>query len=189
MQITCARKTVLASVVFLSFVMVLPTLGGSPAPTPNKVYGVTLTPEQTEQFKTFNTEAESAIKVIKEDTSLSRDQKEEQIKTIRDGIKAKLRAILTPEQVKNMDAVQSTPGPKGFVAKVLGTTPTPEQEAQVRAILAEAEPVMKAIRENRKLSEAEKKRQIQAVYDDINDKLTALVTPKQDNEAGSGGKN
>ena len=46
MQMTCARKTVLASVVLLSFVMVLPTLGGSPAPLANKVYGVTLTPEQ-----------------------------------------------------------------------------------------------------------------------------------------------
>ncbi len=179
---TCARKTVLASVVFLSFVMVLPTLGGSPAPLANKVYGVTLTPQQEEQLKAFNTEAEPAIKAIKADASLSREEKEEQVKAIRDGIKEKLRAILSPEQAKDMSAVQSTPNPKGFVVKALGVTPTPEQEAQFWAILAEAEPAMKAIRENSKLSEAEKKVQMQAVYDDINNKLTALVNPQPEKQ-------
>ena len=174
---TCARKTVLASVVLLSFVMVLPTLAGSPAPLANKVYGVTLTPEQEEQLKAFNSEAEPAIKAIKADASLSREEKEEQVKAIRDGIKENLRVILSPEQAKDMTAAPSTPNPKGFIVKALGVTPTPEQEAQFRAILAEAEPAMKAIRES-KLSEAEKKEQMQAVYDDINNKLTALVNPK-----------
>jgi len=174
---TCARKTVLASVVFLSFVIVMPTQGGSPAPLANKVYGVTLTPEQEERLKIFNSEAEPAIKAIKADASLSREDKEEQVKAIRDGIKENLRVILSPEQAKDMTAVPSTPNPKGFIVKALGVTPTPEQEAQFSAILAEAEPAMKAIRES-KLSEAEKKEQMQAVYDDINNKLTALVNPK-----------
>jgi hypothetical protein len=174
---TCARKTVLASVVFLAFVMVLPSLAGSPAPLANKVYGVTLTPEQEAQLKVFNSEAEPAIKAIKADASLSREEKEEQVKAIRDGIKENLRVILSPEQAKDMSAAPSTPNPKGFIVKALGVTPTPEQEAQFRAILAEAEPAMKAIRES-KLSEAEKKEQMQAVYDDINNKLTALVNPK-----------
>lgn len=170
MQTTCARESIFASVMFLLFAMALTSLGGSPAPLTNKACGITLTPEQVEQFKAFNAEAEAAIEAIKKDVSLSNNEKVEQIRVIRNGIKEKLRAILSTEQVEEFK-----PHPKGFLVKTLGVLPTPEQEIQFWTILAEAEPAMKTIRENSKLSKAEKEEQMQAIYDDINRKLTDLV--------------
>ena len=69
-----------------------------------KVFGVTLTPAQEEQFKAINAAAEPAKKAIRENTALSEGEKHAQMKAIYDGIREKLKAILTPDQLKEMES-------------------------------------------------------------------------------------
>ena len=72
----------------------------------SKAFGVTLTPAQQEQFKAMNVAAEPSKKAIRENTTLSEDEKRTQMKAVYDGIKEKLKAILTPEQLKEIEAAQ-----------------------------------------------------------------------------------
>ena len=72
-----------------------------------RAFGVTLTPEQAEQFKAINDAAAPAKKAVRENTALSEAEKRAQMKAVYDGIKEKLKAILTPEQLKEMEAAQN----------------------------------------------------------------------------------
>ena len=71
-----------------------------------KPFGVTLTRAQQEQFKAIHAAAEPAKKAVRENAALSQSEKQAQMKAIYDGIKEKLKAILTPEQVQEMHAAQ-----------------------------------------------------------------------------------
>jgi hypothetical protein len=167
---------VLCAVVAL-VVMLLP--GRLAAQT--KVFGLTLTPEQAEKFRAINIEAEPAKKAIREDASLSESEKLTRMKGVYDGIREKLKTILTPEQLKEMEA--GTPAksaetaPKPFA--VFGVTLTPEQAVKFKAINAEAQPKKKALADDKALSAAEKRAQMQAIYKEIKEKLRAILTPEQ----------
>ena len=145
-----------------------------------KAFGATLTPEQQEKFKEMNVAAEPAKKAIRENTKLSDEEKHVQLKAVYDGIRKKLTAILTPEQVKEMESapVHKASMPHG-PGKAFGATLTPEQHEKFKEMNVAAEPAKKAIRENTKLSDEEKHVQMKAVYDGIRKKLTAILTPEQ----------
>ncbi|MEI6810202.1 MAG: hypothetical protein WCN95_15900, partial [bacterium] len=145
----------------------------------SKAFGVTLTPAQQEQFKAMNVAAEPSKKAIRENTTLSEDEKRTQMKAVYDGIKEKLKAILTPEQLKEMAVAPVRGASSRPQSRAFGVTLTPAQQEQFTAMNVAAEPSKKAIRENTTLSEDEKRTQMKAVYDGIKEKLKTILTPEQ----------
>ena len=151
----------------------------------DKVFGVPLTPPQQEQFRAITVAAEPERKAIRENATLSEEEKRVQMKAVYDGIREKLKAILTPAQRKEMEAAFSAPAqgaPKRFAvasSNIFGVTLTPPQMEQFKALNVAAEPAKKAIRENTALSAEEKQSQMKAVYDGIKEKLKAVLTPAQ----------
>ena len=146
-------------------------------PTPVKAFGVTLTAAQAEQFKAIVAATEPERKAIRENAALSATEKQTQMQAVYEKIKQQLKAILTPEQIAEMEKAPpaNTPAP----VKVFGVTLTAAQAEQFKAINAAAEPEKKAIRENAALSEAEKRTQMQAVYEKIRQQIKAILTPEQ----------
>lgn len=71
---------------------------------PAKAFGVTLTPEQAEKFKAINAEAMPKKKAIRENAALSEAEKRTQMLAVYKEIREKLKAILTPDQLKQMEA-------------------------------------------------------------------------------------
>lgn len=57
-----------------------------------------LTPDQKSKIKAIYMSEMPKIKAIRKDATLTEDQKKDQIKPIRQGIRAQVEAILTPEQ-------------------------------------------------------------------------------------------
>ena len=168
--------------VFLVFcVALLLTIGSLSAQS--KVFGVTLTPAQEVQFKAFNEAAAPAKKAIRDNPALSDAEKHAQMKAVYDEIREKLKAILTPEQLKEMDAAtltaSSRTSSKFAPSKVFGVTLTPAQQEQFKVINDAASPAKKAIRDNAALTEDEKRAQMKVVYDGIREKLKAILTPEQ----------
>ena len=93
--------------IFCGAVAVILTLLTGPLSAQAKVFGVTLTPAQEEQFKAFNAAAEPAKKAIRENPALSEAEKRTQMMAIYAGIKEKLKAILTPDQLKVMETAST----------------------------------------------------------------------------------
>ena len=146
----------------------------------SKAFGVTLTPAQQEKFKAMNIASEPAKKAIRESATLSEDERRAQMRAVYAGIKEKLKAILTPEQLKEMETaalVQRTSPTQQF--RAFGVTLTPAQQEQFKAMNIAAEPSKKAIRENTTLSDEENRTQMKAIYDGIKEKLKAILTPEQ----------
>ncbi len=145
-------------------------------PTPESVvaFGVKLTAAQAEKYKTFIAAAGPAEKAIIANAKLSEAEKRTQKMAIYDNIKLQLRAILTTEQLAKMDKL---PTPEPVVA--FGVKLTAAQAEQLKAFSIAAEPAKKLIRENATLSEADKRTQMMAIYDNIKLQLRAILTPKQ----------
>ncbi|MCE5198703.1 MAG: hypothetical protein ABFD54_02395 [Armatimonadota bacterium] len=72
-----------------------------------------LTKEQQTVIRGILAEARPQIQAIRQNTSLTPDQKKEQLKTIRQGNFEKIKAQLTPEQLQKLQTIMSKRGNKG----------------------------------------------------------------------------
>ena len=61
-----------------------------------------LTTEQREQMKSINMEFKDQAKAVRDDKTLTKDQKKQQVKSLHDKRQEAVKAILTPEQKQKM---------------------------------------------------------------------------------------
>lgn len=95
-----------------------------------------LTDAQVEQLKPILREQMQAMKALREDESLSRKDKRAKFDELRDAHRAKIAAVLTPEQSAKLDELmkdrKGPGGPKGKDGKDgerQGPPPPPDDEA------------------------------------------------------------
>jgi Spy/CpxP family protein refolding chaperone len=67
-----------------------------------------LTDDQKTQLKPILQEEFNQIKAVKDDPSLSSDQKKAKVSDIRQNFKSQINSVLTPEQQKKLDTVRET---------------------------------------------------------------------------------
>lgn len=73
-----------------------------------------LTPEQKSKFEAIQKDAAEKRKALREDTSLTQEQRREKAKAINEETKVKLKEILTAEQLSKMEERQKNrPGRPG----------------------------------------------------------------------------
>jgi len=72
-----------------------------------------LTDAQKPKFKEIMQGAMEKRKALREDTSLSAEDKKAKAKELREGMQAKMKEILTPEQLTKWQAMQKNRGPGG----------------------------------------------------------------------------
>jgi Spy/CpxP family protein refolding chaperone len=66
-----------------------------------------LTPEQKTKIQAIQESSMPAIKAIFDDTTLTREQRREKMRPLRDETDAKIKQVLTPEQQTKYDAMQA----------------------------------------------------------------------------------
>jgi Spy/CpxP family protein refolding chaperone len=64
-----------------------------------------LTPDQVTQVKAIDADAMQQAKALRDDTSLSQDDRRSKMMTIHEGAQAKIRALLTDDQKTKFDAM------------------------------------------------------------------------------------
>jgi len=72
-----------------------------------------LSNDQAAKLKTHNEATHSKIKAIRDNQSLSMEQKKEQMKAVKESSKAQRNSILTAEQIKKMDEMKKEGSRKG----------------------------------------------------------------------------
>jgi len=72
-----------------------------------------LTADQQTQLKPVFEEMHSKVKAIRDDSSLSQEQKHAKIREIRQGNRAKIEAVLTPEQKQKFASLKGHHGKVG----------------------------------------------------------------------------
>ncbi|HTL73064.1 MAG TPA: hypothetical protein VL863_07145 [bacterium] len=74
---------------------------------------LSLTDEQKTKLKAALEDQQAKMKALREDTSLSAEDKKAKAKELREGMQAKMKEILTPEQLTKWQAMQKNRGPGG----------------------------------------------------------------------------
>ena len=154
-----------------------------------------LTDAQKTQMKANHEEMNGKMDKIRQDASLSEDQKKSQMEALRGEQRQKMESILTPEQKtkfeeirKNNPGRQDTSGRKegkegregreGKMKEKLGLSD--DQATQMKSLHQSAKSQIEAIKNNGTLSESAKKDQIKAIKENTKAKRQTILTPDQE---------
>ena len=150
-----------------------------------------LTEEQKDQVKPIMQKAYADFKAVKDDATLTPEQRGQKCHAIKQNTDDQLKEIFTPEQFQKFQAFQKLQamraehkdegkeGDRGRHNPFEKLNLSEEQQAQVKPIMQKAESEVKAVRENAALTPEQKKPQLQAIRENVDKQLQTILTPEQ----------
>jgi Spy/CpxP family protein refolding chaperone len=163
---------------------------------------LTLSEEQRIKLLPILDEQFAKKKAIREDGSLTRDQRRAKMEELHTTYHGKISAILTPEQKIKADemraaAMQHGKGRKGDMHRMDPATRlekmstclglTADQKAKMAPILAEQSREMKALHDDAKLTRDQKMQKMQDLRAKYHDKIGMILSPEQKAKIGTKG--
>lgn len=139
-----------------------------------------LSAEQETSMKAIKDKYHPQIKAIKENTSLTKEQKQAKIKPLKESKQAEIKSVLTPDQYTKFQELKKNKPHAKHKDKVLDKLDlTDDQQSKMKALNQEYHPKMKAIRTNASLADTEKKKQIKALKKNKDSEIGKILTPEQ----------
>jgi Spy/CpxP family protein refolding chaperone len=163
---------------------------------------LTLSEEQRIKLLPILDEQFAKKKAIREDGSLTRDQRRAKMEELRTAYHEKISAILTPEQKIKADEMRATAMQRGKarqgrlqrmdpavrlerMSSCLGLTA--DQKTKIAPILNEQTKEMKALHDDAKLTRDQRMQKMQDLRTKYHDKIGAILTPEQKTKFGTQG--
>ena len=144
-----------------------------------------LTDEQKEKLQAVLREQFGKLRDLRQDTSLSQQEKKEKFKAIRDEITAEARKVLTPEQFEKWKQKQALLGGQGggpFAAlqgAIKDLNLTDEQKAQLKPLYEEQMGKLRGLQQDSSLSGPEKLEKLKAIHSEIAPKMKKVLDAEQ----------
>ena len=135
-----------------------------------------LTDQQKTQLKSLRETQRQQIEQVKQNSSLSEEQKREQIAQIRKQGKDQFTALLTPEQQAKLKTMREGREERGGSAKL---NLTDQQKSQIKPILEQSREQMKAVRQDTSLTSEQKKEKAKQIREQTRAQILPLLTPEQ----------
>jgi Spy/CpxP family protein refolding chaperone len=145
-----------------------------------------LTADQQAKMKQIREQNMASMKAIRDDQSLTPEQRQQKMQALHESMKTQMEAILTPEQQKKMAQMPEHQGRMGGpmlngnpqrVAKELNLTA--DQQTKIKSIMQSSNQQMRTIEQNQSLSQQDKRAQINQLRDSTKTQISALLTPDQ----------
>lgn len=141
-----------------------------------------LTDEQKEKLKPLVEDAKTKLAAIRNDESLSGQQKIDQVKALWESVSPQTKDILTPDQMQKIQ--QGIEQLKNRVDHSLETFfgnlgLTEEQKESLKPILQDARTKFTAIRDNSELTGEQKFEQVKALWDSVSPQVKGILSPEQ----------
>jgi len=148
-----------------------------------------LTDAQKTAIKPILANDANEIKAVRQDSSLSEEQKIAKIKEIRENGRKQINAILTPEQQKEFAEIKSEARHRmrehaGDRLEVLAEklNLTDAQKTAIKPIFTNDANEIKAVRQDSSLSEEQKIAKIEEIRENGRKQIDAILTPEQQKE-------
>ncbi len=138
--------------------------------------GIDLTDEQKAQLKTIRQNEREQIKVIRNEQSLTQEEKKAKVEAILQASRRQSLALLTPEQRQTLRNRREQHEGRGDVSNL---NLTDEQKASLKTIRQSEHDQIQAVRNNQSLSDDEKKTQIQTIRQNSRQQSRGVLTPEQ----------
>jgi Spy/CpxP family protein refolding chaperone len=132
-----------------------------------------LTPEQRTQVRSLFQQQRQQVQAIRQDQSLTTEQREAKIKAIREGTHEQLLASLTPEQRQRLTEFRERAHP------LQALNLTPEQQPKVKLILQQQRQQVQAVRRDQDLTPRQKRAKVQEIRQNTEAQLKSILTPEQ----------
>jgi len=145
-----------------------------------------LTDAQKVAIKPIFANDANAIKTVRQDGSLTEEQKMAKIKEIRENGRKQINAILTPEQQKEFAEMKNRPLHRmgeftenrlEMLSKKLNLTDS--QKTTLKPIFAAEANDIKAVWQDKSLSKEQKQSKASGIREAANTKINAVLTPEQ----------
>lgn len=149
-----------------------------------------LSDEQAEDIRKMKESHMITVKKIKADQSITEEVKKAQLKQLKENHRTKVRGVLTPEQVVQLDALEAqkkearkkTPGERAEAKTERMRTDlnlTEDQVERVRILNLKVENKIQAIRDDASMSKEKKREFIKGNKEDHKRVMESILTPEQ----------
>ena len=144
-----------------------------------------LTDEQKQKLQTILSEQMGKLRDVRQDNSLSREEKMEKFKAAREEITAEVKKVLTPEQFEKWKAKQGpTAGAAGgpgarLQEAIKNLNLTDAQKEQLKPIYQEQMDKLRELYQDNNLSMAEKLDKLKAIRQEVAPKLKKVLDAEQ----------
>jgi Spy/CpxP family protein refolding chaperone len=142
---------------------------------PGTTGALQLTVDQKKQLRELRLSARDQAAIIRNDQSLSGDQKMAKLKALRASTREQMKAVLTPAQQTAFAERRAAHQAK--VAAKLGLTP--EQKSKLKDLFASNRQQRQAILTNASLSNEQKQAQLSEIRQANKAQLATILTPEQ----------
>jgi Spy/CpxP family protein refolding chaperone len=151
---------------------------------PGALRQLDLTEAQRQQLRTIMTDKREKLQALKNDQTLTQEQKKERFRELNKATKEKMSGILTPEQKQKFESMKEKYGRmKGHRGKREGMAKslnlTEAQQKQFKAINEESFKQISAIKNNNTLSKQDKMAKIKEIRQSSKTKMNAILTSEQ----------
>jgi Spy/CpxP family protein refolding chaperone len=130
-----------------------------------------LTQEQKRQLNDLRVAARDQAAIIRNDQTLTAEQKQAKLKELHASTRARMKSVLTPEQQQAFAARQGR-----FAAK-LGLTP--DQQGKLKALFQSTHQQREAVLKNTALTNEQKQAQLSQIRQTSKAQLATILSPEQ----------
>jgi Spy/CpxP family protein refolding chaperone len=132
-----------------------------------------LTPEQRTQVRSLFQQQRQQVQAVRQDQSLTPEQRQAKIKAIRQGTQEQMLASLTPDQRQRLTEIRERAHP------LQALNLTPEQQSKLKPILQEQRQQVRAVRRDQDLTPRQKRAKVQEIRQSTAAQLKSILTPEQ----------
>lgn len=167
-----------------------PRPGGPGGFGPRLAQELGLTDTQKQQIQDYLKDSRSQLEVLRNDTTLTPEQRRAQAQQIRQNTQARLKSVLTPDQQSKAEQLRADAQQKlqdrreqavdrrlDRMTSQLGLDSS--QSAAIRSLNEQARNQAKTIRENSSLTQEQKIQQLQALRQGTRDQINGTLTAEQ----------
>jgi Spy/CpxP family protein refolding chaperone len=144
-----------------------------------------LTDEQKEKLQTIIRAQMGKLRDLRQDTTLSAEDKKEKVRALREDITAEVKKVLTPEQFEKWKAKQGqstarTGGPAARLQEAIkGLDLTDQQKEQLKPVYQEQMDKLRELQQDTSLSLPQKLEKLKDMHKEIAPKLKKVMNAEQ----------
>lgn len=165
-----------------------------------------LTDQQKTQMQSLFQAQRQQAQSIRQDTSLTAQQKQDKLKQLRESTHQQMQGVLTPEQQQKFQQLRSEHegmgkdhmgrggmGPGGGMGAMARLNLTPDQKSKIQPIMQSSRQQVQAVRADSSLTPEQKQAKVREIHQNAMSQAKAVLTPEQQQQLqemrkGRGGK-
>ena len=142
-----------------------------------------LTDQQKTQIKSMREATHQQLQALRNDTSLTPEQKRERARQLMEQSQAQFQSVLTPEQQQQLKDMRAQAQQRGLDRMAKALNLSDQQKQQIQPILEAQHQQLDALRNNTSLTSDQRREQSQQLRQQTQSQINNILTPEQQQQA------